>query len=249
MNKSGLKANKAQLKEERGCLKDFQREKLLAPMTFDACTSADRKGRVQKAMGRTAKREDKKCDPLDVPPPFAYTSSATVNAAAVDGAMALTDEIFGRPRARDTALVTRVADKKTAGCQLEMLKRAGKLEHTVLKELYKAKKRAIKDKTVDSDRALEEELLAVFAANRKIDRAWVKLLNEVDKRCTGLPDAPDKIFPGYDCGVMFPSLSDVEACAIAAARCEACLEINAFDGLDLDCDWADDQNNVNESCP
>jgi hypothetical protein len=57
------------------------------------------------------------------------------------------------------------------------------------------------------------------------------------------------IFPGYDCEAANPNLSDVEACVIAAARCEACLEINAFDGLDLDCDWADDQNDVNGSCP
>ena len=27
------------------------------------------------------------------------------------------------------------------------------------------------------------------------------------------------------------------------------IEINAFDGLGLDCDWADDQNNINGSCP
>ncbi len=46
---------------------------------------------------------------------------------------------------------------------------------------------------------------------------------------------------------MNPNLGDVEACAIAAARCEACVEINAFDGLDLDCDWADDQT-ANGSC-
>jgi hypothetical protein len=35
---------------------------------------------------------------------------------------------------------------------------------------------------------------------------------------------------------------------IAAARCEACLKINAFDNLDLDCDQADDQT-TNRSCP
>jgi hypothetical protein len=200
-------------------------------------------------MGRTAKWEDKKCDPLDVPPPFAYTSSATVNAAAVDGALALTDEIFGRPRVRDAALVTRVADEETARCQFEMLKRAGKLEYTVLKELYKATKRALKDKTVDRDLALEEKLRVVFSANTKIARAWDKLVRRVDKRCAVLQAPPIRIFPGYDCGVANPNLSEVEACAIAAARCEACLEINTFDGLELDCDWADDQNDINGSCP
>jgi hypothetical protein len=161
--------------------------------------------------------------------------------------MALTDEIFGRPRARDAALVTRVADKETARCQLEMLKRVGKLEYTVLKELYKAKKRAIKDETVNGDTALEEKLRVVFSANAKVDRARDKLVSRVDKRCAVLPAPPDAIFPGYGCGAVDPNLSDVEDCAIAAARCEACLEINAFDGLDLGCDWADDQT-ANGSC-
>ena len=37
-------------------------------------------------------------------------------------------------------------------------------------------------------------------------------------------------------------------CVIAVARCEACLKINAFDALNLDCDQADDQI-ANRSCP
>ena len=240
MNKSGAKVNKVQLKENKRCLKDFQKGKLLAPMTFDACTTADRKGRVKKAKGRTARWEDKKCDPLDVPPPFAYTSSATINAAAVDGALALTYEIFGASPVLDADLFTRVADKETARCQLEMLKRVGKLEYTVLKEIYRAKKRALKDETVDSDTALEAKLQAVFSANDKIDRARDKLVSRVDKRCAALQDPPDTIFPG-DCGEEGPNLNGVEVCVIAAARCEACLKINAFDDLNLDCDQAADQ--------
>jgi hypothetical protein len=247
MNKRGAMVNTAQLKENRRCLKDFQKGKLSAPMTFDACTTADRKGRVQKAKGKTAKWEGKRCGPLDVPPPFAHTSSATVNAAAVVGALALTYEIFGAP-VLDADLFTRVADEETARCQLEMLKRAGKLEYTVLKQLYRAKKRALKDETVNCDTALEAKLRVVFSANRKIDKARDKLVKRVDKRCAVLPAPPGTIFPGA-CGVGDPNLSDVEACAIAAARCAACLEINAFDGLDLDCDWADDQNDMNGSCP
>ena len=47
------------------------------------------------------------------------------------------------------------------------------------------------------------------------------------------------IFPGA-CGVAIPSLADVEDCVIAAARCQACLKIEAFDDLDLPCDRLDD---------
>ena len=35
---------------------------------------------------------------------------------------------------------------------------------------------------------------------------------------------------------------------IAAARCEVCLKLNAFDDLSIDCDEADDEV-VNGSCP
>jgi hypothetical protein len=49
MNKYGEKVNKAQFKENERRLNDFQREKLVAPMTFDDCMTADRKDKVQKA--------------------------------------------------------------------------------------------------------------------------------------------------------------------------------------------------------
>jgi hypothetical protein len=58
--------------------------------------------------------------------------------------------------------------------------------------------------------------------------------------CAALQAAPDTIFQG-DCREGDPNLSEVEACVIAAARCEACLKINAFGDLNLDCDRADDQ--------
>jgi hypothetical protein len=69
----------------------------------------------------------------------------------------------------------------------------------------------------------------------------------VDRKCDALQVPPDTIFLG-ECGEGDPNLRQVEICVIEAARCEACLKINAFDDLNLDCDQADDQT-VNESCP
>ena len=68
----------------------------------------------------------------------------------------------------------------------------------------------------------------------------------VDRKCAALQARPGTIFPGA-CGEGNPNLNEVEACVIAAARCEACLKINAFDNLNLDCDQADDQI-TNGSC-
>jgi len=234
-----------QLSENKRCLKGFQREKLSASMSFDDCMAADHKGRVRRAEKRTAAREAKKCD---APPPFAYTGSATVNAAAVDGALALTYEIFGGPPVLDADLVTRADNRETARCQLEMLKRAGKLANTVVKEVNRAKRKALRDEAVNGGAALEAKLQAVLSSNDKIDKARDRLVNGVDKKCAAVQGAPDTIFAGYDCGTVNPNLSDVETCVIAAARCEACVKIEVFDALNLDCDQADDQV-ANGSCP
>jgi hypothetical protein len=247
MNKNGEKVNKAQLRENERCLREFQAERLVAPMTFDACTTADQKDRVQKAEERTATREVRKCASLDVLPRFAYTHSATVNAAAVDGALTLMYEIFGGPTVLDGNLVTRAEDRQTARCQLEMLKRADKLENTVLKEVNRAKKKALRDETVVSSAALEAKLQAVLSSNDRITRTENRLVTGVKRQCAALEAPPDTIFPGTS-GVGDPSLPQVEACVIEAARCEACVKINVFDGLNLDCDQADDQT-ANGSCP
>jgi len=190
-------------------------------------------------------RESAQCSSLDVPPPFAYTNSATVNGAAKWGATRLTYAIFGGPLF-ETRLVTMADSKDTARCQFEMLKRANKLENTVLKEVNKAKKRAIKDEAVGNRTALEARLQAVFSSNRNINRAQNMLVTGVDRKCSTLQADPDEIFPGW-CSEGDPNLGNVEACVIAAARCEACSMIDKFDDLDLDCDQADDQT-VNGSC-
>jgi hypothetical protein len=120
-----------------------------------------------------------------------------------------------------------------------MLKRADKLENTVLKEVNRAKRKALRDETVDSDAALEAKLQAVLSSNNRIDRTEDRLVKSVDRKCAVLQVPPDTIFPGA-CGEGDPSLRQVEVCVIEAARREACLKINAFDDLNLDCDEIED---------
>jgi hypothetical protein len=245
MNKRGERANKAQLRVNERCLRHFQTEKLVAP-TFDICADDDEKNWVRNAEAKTEERERKKCDTLSLPPPFAYTDSETVNTAAVDGALALTYKIFGSPAVLDDNLVTRSEDPETAKCQREMLKRADILESTVLKEINKKKKKAIKDEAVISAAELEERLQTVFSRNKRINNTQDRLVRWVDRKCAVLQVRPATIFPG-ECAAGDPNMRQTEVCVIYAARCEACLMINAFDDLNLDCDWADDRD-VNGSC-
>ena len=246
MNKRGERINRTQLKENEWCLRNFQNERL-ATATFDDCTTADDRGRVQRAADRTADREAKKCDPLAMPPAFGYTSATVVNTAGVSGALSLLYTLFGGPPVSDADLFTKADNRDTAKCQFELLKRTDKLESTVLKEINKAKRQALRDEAVDSQAALEAKLLVVLSSNNRISRTQDQLVSGVDRKCASLLAPPGTIFPGT-CGAGNPSLSEVEDCAIAAARCEACLKINAFDALNLDCDQADDQDNGNGSC-
>ena len=240
MNKDGEKVNKAQLKENEKCLKDYQKEKLTT--TFDVCTTADLKGKVQKAEDKTVKDEAKKCTaPL---PPFAYTDSATVNTAGVTGALALTYDIFGGPPVLDASLITANDNRDTASCQTEMLKKAGKVENVSLKEVNKAKKDAIKDPTVTTAAGLVQKLQAALSSNKKITKAKEKLVSGVEKKCANLAN-PAVTFPGACANVVLGLVSN---CVNRAAVCEACLKIEAFDDLDLDCDIADDAI-ANMSCP
>jgi hypothetical protein len=246
MNKSGEIVNRKQLRVNERCLLDYQNDLLISPMTFDECLVADRWDTVQKAWDRTVKQEGIKCDSLDVPPPFAYTDSETVISAAVDGALAMTYDIFGGPPVLDDDLVNKADNRTLARCQYEMLRRANLLESSVLKELNKAKRLAIKEETVDSAAALEAELQTVFMSNVKIQNHQDRLVKRVDNTCSVLQVPPATVFPGQ-CAEGNTTLREIEVCVIEAARCNACLKMNAFDDLSLDCDLADDQIS-NGSC-
>ena len=152
MNKDGQKVDARQLRENESCLRDHQKGKLSS--SVEACTTADRKGKVAKAEDKTVTDEQKLCAPLNPLPPFAYTDAPTVNDAAVAGPIDLIHAIFGDP-IDDGDLSTNAIAKDTARCQKEMLRRANRLEDTVLRELNKAKKDAIKDPAVNSAEKLE----------------------------------------------------------------------------------------------
>jgi glycerophosphoryl diester phosphodiesterase len=267
MNKNGEKVNAAQLKDNEKCLKDHQKGRLTT--SFEACITADRKDRIRRAQEKTAMQERDRCLPgggrlplfppistprpaskphppllVDLPPPFAYTASATVNQAAVDGALALARGIFGDP-IEDADLLTIATDPEVAKCQREMLERANKVENAVLEEINKAKKKALKEPAVDSAASLETALAAPLLANDRITKAENRLLKKIDRKCASLRASPAAIFPGRCAD---PDLGVVEKCVIAAARCQACMAVNVFDGLALECDRADDQK-PNLSCP
>jgi len=243
MSRSGAKVNATQLKNNEKCLGDYRRGKLST--SFEVCLDADRNGKVGRAAQKTVSTQARKCSPLSAPPAFAYSDAASVNPAATAAAQALTRRIFGDP-VDDASLFSVATDNHAAKCQSEMLKRANKLETTTVKEVNKTKKSSLRDAVAVSAAALESTLATVFAANAKITKAEAKLRRGVEQRCSALGSTPpDLVFPGA-CAAA--TLLAIEECAIAAARCQACLKTSAFDASDLDCDQADDHS-ANASCP
>jgi hypothetical protein len=198
---------------------------------------------VQRAEERTGAGEDEKCGLLSERPPFGSTDAATVIAAAVDGAVALLHELLGDP-VPDASLHTTADDQAAAACQQVMVRRANKLYSAASREVIKFTRRALEDETVDGVGALEANLEDLLSSSSKIASTEQKLVKAVDRACGPVPD-PDLIFPG---GCADADLGNVETCAIAAARCQACLTVNTSSDLDLDCEQLDD-GTVNGSCP
>jgi hypothetical protein len=242
MNKAGGNVDKAQLKENEKCLKDHQKDKLAG--TVQDCLTADQKGKVQKKKDKTVKDDGKKCVPLNPQPNFGYTGADAVNDAGVAGPILVFHTLFGQP-VDDQDLFTKAINKDTAKCQETMLKETDKVEDTVLKEMRKAKESAIKLASVTSAGDLGDAILAQISSSKAITKAEQKLDDQVSKKCQFLQANWDVIFPGL-CGD--PDLESTEDCAIASARCVACVKMNLFDGLAMPCDMVD--NNVADgSCP
>ncbi len=243
--KDGRRVDLKQLKENETCLKDFQDSRLFFG-TVEDCLVGDRYDKVKKATDKTVKSDLNRCVGLNPQPPFGYTGAESVNEEAVSGSIALTHAIFGDPVDSAPLLTKDDYDKDAARCQMEMLKQAGRLESTVLKELVKTEERSLKIGWVDSAEALEMALVSEVLApdsNKKVTKRQNQLYKKVDRKCKELP--PNELFPGFCANV---DLDFVEDCVIDAARCAACLKINAFLGLALECDvW--DNEFVDGSCP
>ena len=81
MNKDAAKVAATQGKENTACVKNKGKGKLGA-QSADDCLTADAKGKVAKATGKTTADEAKKCSARL--PPFGYTAGTTANAAAAE---------------------------------------------------------------------------------------------------------------------------------------------------------------------
>lgn len=223
LNKSGQKVAATQGKDISACIKDAGLSKLPMGMNAEQCLTADRKGKVATATGKTTDGQTKKCTEA---PSFGFTGAAIVNDAGVQGEIALVHDIFNNPITPAISV-----DPARAKCQSGVSKSYEKYTATVLKEFNSCKKTGLKDGTITSSAGLEACL--GVDPKLKISGAATKLTDTVTKNCDGVNLAT--AFPGV-CTGQAGSAAALSGCIANAADCRSCLAVRQMDGLDLQCD-------------
>jgi hypothetical protein len=235
---------KTQGGEALKCLKDAAKDRLAG--SVEECLFADRRGKLAKLREMTAAREQKSCGQLDWSgrlrrADFGVTNAPLVSRAGEEAGRLLLHDLLGPDL--DSSLMTYAQSKPTSFCQQAVTKRAQQCQDALLKEFNRCQRRGLTDASVLSSAHLE----ACFGAdpNGKIVRACDPLRGKparaIGKRCAGVDLA--RAFPS--CGSA--KAEELAACVKGAARCGACLALNAAADLVIDCDVLDD-GAANASC-
>jgi hypothetical protein len=247
LNKNLAKVAKAQGKDIQDCIKDYAKGKDLTPAaTIEECLTADRKGKVAKATGKTESDETKKCS--GTPPDFGATDSTIVNATAIQKKLDLIHEVFGSDL--DTVVLPEAElTKDESKCQQAITKAVQKCQDAKFKEFNKCKKSGLKDESMQGFVGLQENCLGTGAAGipdagGKIVKACeTKILSTINKKC-GTPVDTSTAFSGCPPG----DAAALAACLDQKVECQVCRALNQADVLSRDCDEFDD-GVVNTSCP
>jgi hypothetical protein len=224
MNKNLQKVAATAGKEASACVKNATKGKESDPY---GCLSADAKGKVAKAMGKTGPAYTKNCT-VEVPA-FGVTDPNTVNQVAQEKEFDLVARIFGHDLAEALA---DPANKNDGKCQQTAIKDAAKCQDTYMKTFNGEKKSALKAGSVS-----DASGLAALLGNDpkgKIGKACGKIATDIGKKCGGTESVLSDLFPG--CGT--DDQGELASCLESAAKCTACRAIARADGL-----------LVSEACP
>ena len=253
-NRLAIKVAAAQNKENLTCLKLASSGKLPEGQDFDACIEADNKGKMAKIAAKLkAVQEGKGGDPSKTKcpetPDFAYVDDEDIYEAVVDEEVRFFGELLGDDLAAAAVDMTDKANKKQGICQKIVLKASDKVLQTQLKEFLACKEAVLKDKEAPAVSA--EDLESCFDAiatdaKGKVEKARVKLVDLVAKKCTAFEHEVSDVLDGA-CGQGAGTPVEFSQCLVESGRCTSCRLFNAADGLAYDCDLFDD-GEANDSC-
>ncbi len=237
LNKNMAKVAKAQGKDICACIKDGSKGKL-GGQSIEDCTTADAKGKVGKAKGKTLSKAGSDCGTA---PDFGSSDPDTVNDAATQQELDLIYDIFGSDL--DAAIKDSATNKDGAKCQIDAAKAAKKCHDAKLSEFNSCKKAGLKDATVHD--ALTLAACMGQDPKGKIAKACQgKLKDKLDSKCAGTLD----VFPGCNDPIAPSTTQELADCLNRFVECRVCLGLNAADNTERDCDDFDD-GALNGSCP
>lgn len=229
LNKASAKVAQAQLKLNERCIRDTLRGK---ESSAQLCVGVDSQQKVLKRFQKSVKADEKKCQKKpEQLPGFSYVPASSSAPVARSEGLAYLGDLLG-PNA-DLALPTTPEGER---CQRAVLGAGGKYLMMLLKEAVKAKKKELRDGAA-SPSELETAMTGALGSSQKLLKLEGKLQDAGEKSCEGVADL-GKLFPGtVAIGVTPRSVTDEAA---RTARCRACILLNTFDALSIDCDAFDD---------
>ncbi len=235
VNKDGAAVAKTQGAEHVACVKNAGKGKLTG--TAQACLTADAKGKVAKATGKTTADATKSCGTA---PSFGFTSAASVNTAAQQAELDLVGDVYGIDL--DAAIISCATSKAGCACQQKVSKGVETLATVKLATFVSCKKSVLKAGATSSAAlvACVNDAGTVGSiqndGKQKNAKALTKLQSTVTKACDA-PSVTSGAFPGACTALTGSALG---TCLDRVARCRVCQAINEMDGLFVNCDLFDD---------
>jgi len=239
LNKDFRNASNAQAGDNASCVKDAQRG-TLGSLTARDCLTADRRGKVAKAVGTAFAHDFNLCNPSPSFGPMAGEAGAE---RAAEKERLVVEGLFGPDL--DAALLT---GRDNQSCQAKVLGAANKCGDTRLKEFVACKKAGLKSGSIGSGSALQDACLGVGAGGQSDPNGKIaKACNDkLSKEITGCDeDGVDLAAAVPGCGT--DSTSGTFACVESRIDCEMCKFLNDADNLARNCDLFDD-GSANGSC-
>lgn len=240
LNKSAAKIGLQQGKENASCLRDAATGKLTAPMTAQACLTADRRGKMLKKTEKVQDLEAEKCGAST--PDFAHTGSATVISGAQAGRLLAFADLF--TDTVDDALVPCEQNPDICACQEVGADGTDALMKIKATTFLKCKKRALKNgaaNPAEIARCITDPTLAGSIAadtKGKIQKVVDKIADKIATECDASGVTLDAFTSHASCsGLEGGALAD---CIDRTTSCRTCQVLSTVDHLELeDCDVFD----------
>ena len=229
-------------KHTEKCIRDHARGKLTS--TVDACINAT-STRVTQSEAKSVEIEQRHCNAPGLPR-FGVSSASSVNQISLTESLGMTEDVFG-PEPRQLATID--SDRAAYRCQVQVARRSNALLETMLRDALKQATDALKSTTANNADLARGMLGRINDdPDQLIERFRSILGRNIQRHCHDSGVDISTALPGA-CADDGGDADELAACLETRARCRACRTMNGVHGSALSCDFFDDGQSVNLSCP